>query len=58
MRCGCETDVGVVAARVDICGALACVAFASVNWQIKDSSLASSNLAGKVRQEKITYERY
>ena len=46
MRCGYVTGADAVAVRVHTCGALACVAYASVNWQTKEKSLALSNQVG------------
>jgi hypothetical protein len=46
MRCGFVTGAGAVAVRVHTCGALACVAYASVNWQTREKSLALSNQVG------------
>lgn len=46
MRCGYVTGAGAVAVRVHTCGALACVAYASVNWQTREKSPALSNQVG------------
>jgi hypothetical protein len=58
MRYEYVTGASVVAVPEAICDALAYVAYASVNWLVRGSSLASSSLAGSCRQEKVFYEYF